>query len=115
LPVAAAEFDLGPGLGSFGLVAGLEGGLCARLAGSAECRFRAGGESLRPHPERPRKRLKDLCQETGIVPWMRDRLPLVYVGERLAAVGDLWIDAEFAVPAGRPALKPVWTGRPRLF
>ncbi len=114
-PVASVELDLGPGLGRFGLVAGLQGGLCARLAASAECRFRAGGESLRPHPERPRKRLKDLCQESGVVPWMRDRLPLVYVEERLAAVGDLWIDAEFAVPAGRPALKPVWTGRPRIF
>ena len=114
-PLAFAELDLGPGLGRFGLVAGDRGGLCARLAASAECRFRVGGESLRPHPERPRKRLKDLCQEMGIVPWMRDRLPLVFVGDRLAAVGDLWIDAEFSVPAGRPALKPVWTARPRIF
>ena len=114
-PVAGVELDLGPGLGRFGLVPGEQGGLCARLAASAECRFRSGGEALRPHPERPRKRLKDLCQEMGIVPWMRDRLPLVYVGERLAAVGDLWIDSEFGVPAGRPALRPVWMDRPRLF
>ena len=78
-------------------------------------RFRAGGESLRPHPERPRKRLKDLCQEAGIVPWMRDRLPLVFVGDRLVAVADLWIDADFAAEAGRPALKPVWTGRPQIY
>jgi len=112
---AAAQLDLGPGLGRFGLIAGEQGGLCAQLAATAAFRFRAGGESLRPHPDRPRKRLKDLCQELGIVPWMRDRLPLVYVGDRLAAVGDLWIDAEFAVPPGAPALKPVWTDRPRLF
>lgn len=107
--------DLGPGLGRFALVVGEEGGLPASALASASIRFRAGGESLRPHPGRPRKRLKDLCQESGIVPWMRDRLPLVYVGERLAAVGDLWIDAEFAVPVGEPSLKPVWTGRPELF
>ena len=101
--------------GSFRLVAGQEGGL--RLAGGEDTsiRYRAGGESLRPHPGRPRKRLKDLCQEAGIVPWMRERLPLVFVGERLAAVGDLWIDADFAAPAGVPALKPVWEARPRLF
>jgi len=88
-----------------------------RLSGgvNTSVRFRAGGESLRPHPGRPRKRLKDLCQEAGIVPWMRGRLPLVFVGERLAAVGDLWIDADFAAPAGVPALKPVWEARPRLF
>ena len=65
-------------------------------------RFREGGESLRPHTDRPRKRLKDLCQEAGIVPWMRERLPLVFVGEQLAAVGDLWIDADFAAGPGSP-------------
>ena len=84
-------------------------------AASAAFRFRAGGESLRPHPGRPRKRLKDLCQESGIVPWMRDRLPLVYLADRLAAVGDLWIDADFAVPPGVLSLKPVWIDRPRLY
>jgi tRNA(Ile)-lysidine synthase len=112
---ACAMLDLGPGLGRFSLVAGEQGGLCARRSAGAAFRFRAGGESLRPHPDRPRKRLKDLCQEAGIVPWMRDRLPLVYVGDRLAAVGDLWIDAEFAVPPGQPALKPVWAGRPLIY
>lgn len=101
--------------GSFRLVPGREGGLREREGMPASIRFRAGGESLRPHPGRPRKRLKDLCQEAGIVPWMRDRLPLVFVGDRLAAVGDLWIDTEFAAPAGVPALKPVWEARPRLY
>ena len=89
--------------------------MCAERASAAVVRFRSGGESLKPHPGRPRKRLKDLCQEAGIVPWMRDRLPLVYVGDRLAAVGDLWVDAGFAARAGAPALKPVWTGRPPLY
>jgi tRNA(Ile)-lysidine synthase len=107
--------ELGAGLGCFELVSGNAGGLRAPLDAPATVRFRAGGESLRPHPGRPRKRLKDLCQEAGVVPWMRGRLPLVYVGERLAAVGDLWIDADFAAGAGGPALKPVWTGRPRLY
>lgn len=103
------------GMGSFRLVAGMEGGLRQADGVTASIRFRAGGESLRPHPGRPRKRLKDLCQEAGIVPWMRERLPLVYVGGRLAAVGDLWVDADFAAPAGVPALKPLWEGRPKLF
>ena len=99
----------------FDLVATMEGGLRRPPPESIELRFRQGGESLRPHPGRPRKRLKDLCQEAGIVPWMRERLPLVFVGGRLAAVGDLWIDADFAAPPGEPALRPVWTGRPRLY
>ena len=55
---------LGPGLGHFGLIAGHAGGLPAGRSWSI--RFRTGGESLRPHSGRPRKRLKDLCQEAGV-------------------------------------------------
>jgi tRNA(Ile)-lysidine synthase len=106
--------DLGPGLGKFSLVAGVQGGLRLPLAGEPVIRFRAGGEGLRTQRDRPRKRLKDLCREAGIVPWMRERLPLVFVGERLAAVGDLWVEAELAAPAGVPALRPVWSDRPEL-
>jgi tRNA(Ile)-lysidine synthase len=104
---------LGPGLGQFGLVAGRGGGLPADARWTI--RFRQGGESLRPHPGRPRKRLKDLCQEAGIVPWMRDRLPLVFGHGRLAAVGDLWLDADIAVPPGQPSLRPLWSDRPALY
>jgi tRNA(Ile)-lysidine synthase len=112
-PDAAGFIALGPGLGRFGLVAGRAGGLPP--GSDWTIRFRQGGESLRPHPGRPRKRLKDLCQEAGIVPWMRDRLPLVFAGERLAAVGDLWLDADLALPPGGPALRPVWSDRPQLY
>ncbi len=110
-----ARWALEPGLGCLELLPTGEGGLRMQSGDEFAIRFRAGGESLRPHPERPRKRLKDLCQESAIVPWMRDRLPLLYVGGRLAAVGDLWIDAEFVAPAGATALKPVWTARPRMY
>jgi tRNA(Ile)-lysidine synthase len=104
---------LGPGLGQFGLVAGRGGGLPAGSRWTIQ--FRQGGESLRPHPGRPRKRLKDLCQEAGIVPWMRDRLPLVFGEGRLAAVGDLWLDADIALPPGEPSLRPFWSDRPTLY
>jgi len=107
--------ELGAGLGRFELVPGREGGLAVPASADLAFGFRSGGESLRPHPDRPRKRLKDLCQEAGVVPWMRDRLPLVFVGAQLAAVGDLWVDVEFAAPPGRAALKPVWSGRPPLY
>lgn len=108
------QIDLGPGGGRFGLVADRAGGLLAGLPAPVEIRFRAGGERLRPEPGRPRKNLKDLCQEAGIVPWMRDRLPLVYAGGRLAAVADLWIDVEFRVPPGAAGLAPVWVDRPPI-
>ena len=122
-PSGSLQFDPGMpdgielegGLGRISLATSDQGGLDPLLARDIVIRFRAGGESLRPHPARPRKRLKQLCQEAGIVPWMRERLPLLFVGPRLAAVGDLWIDAELAVAPGKPAVTPVWSGRPDLY
>lgn len=39
--------------------------------------------------------LKNLFQECGIVPWMRERVPLIYIDDQLAAVGDLWTCAPY--------------------
>jgi tRNA(Ile)-lysidine synthase len=114
-PGAGRGVRLGPGCGRFVLVEGRPGAIRAELPPPLQLRFRAGGESLRPAQARPRKRLKDLCQEAGIVPWMRGRLPLVYAGDRLVAVADLWVEAEFQAPAGTPGLTPVWEGRPEIF
>lgn len=113
-PGAGHGVPLGPGCGRFMLVEGRTGGIRVGLPAPLALRFRAGGESLRPAHTRPRKRLKDLCQEAGIVPWMRRRLPLVYAGDRLVAVADLWVEAEFQAPAGVPGLLPVWEGRPEI-
>lgn len=117
LPVdpAACCVELGPGWGRFRLVPGSTGGLRMTLPAPVEIRFRSGGETIRPEPGRPRRRLKDLCQESGIVPWMRACLPLVFAGGRLVAVADLWIDAEFRAPPGTSAYAPVWDGRPDLY
>ena len=49
-----------------------------------------------------------------MLPWWRDRLPLLYAGERLVAVGDLWIAEEFAARGGEDALRIVWEERPQL-
>jgi tRNA(Ile)-lysidine synthetase-like protein len=39
---------------------------------------RRGGERLQPDVCRPRRTLRNLLQETGIPPWERDRLLLLY-------------------------------------
>jgi len=114
-PDDGSGIALGAGCGEFTLVGGNPGRIRAELPDPLEVRFRSGGESLQPAPARPRKRLKDLCQEAGIVPWMRPRLPLVYAGDRLVAVGDLWVEAEFQAAPGTPGLTPSWQGRPELF
>lgn len=53
-------------------------------------RLRRGGERLRPHGDAHTRELRDLLQQAGIPPWLRGRLPLVYAGDELVAVADLW-------------------------
>lgn len=47
-------------------------------------KFRQGGEIFNWHGQS--KQLKKLLQEWGVPPWLRDRVPLVYVDDQLAAV-----------------------------
>lgn len=49
-------------------------------------RFRQGGEKVYLPQRGGHHSLKHLLQEVGIVPWERERLPLVYVGEQLVCV-----------------------------
>ncbi len=63
-------------------------------------RFRIGGESIRPVGRTHTKKLKSLFQDEAIIPWMRDRIPLLFTGERLVAVADLWVAAEFSTEDG---------------
>jgi len=39
--------------------------------------------------------LKNLLQEFRLEPWLRDRVPLVMVGDHLVAVADLWVERDF--------------------
>ena len=82
---------------------------------SLSVRFRAGGESLRPLGGAHRRELRNLYQEAGLVPWMRDRIPLVYAGDRLVAVADLWLEHELAANRGSRGLKLSWRGHPPLY
>ena len=53
--------------------------------------LRQGGEICRLPGRVHHHKLKKLFQEAGIPPWERDRLPLVYVSDELAAIGDRWV------------------------
>ncbi len=71
-------------------------------------RFRRGGESLRPVGDTHRRTLKHLFQSHGVPPWRRSTMPLVYVGDRLAAVPGICIAREFAAAKGQPAWWLEW-------
>jgi tRNA(Ile)-lysidine synthase len=49
-------------------------------------RFRQGGEKLKIAKRKGTHKLKKLMQEWQIPPWLRDRIPLVYCGDKIIAV-----------------------------
>ncbi len=57
---------------------------------------RHGGERCRPDGRAHSQTLKRLLQARGVPPWQRAVLPMLYAGEHLVAVADLWICAPFA-------------------
>jgi tRNA(Ile)-lysidine synthase len=86
--------------------AGLSAQQCRRLP--VTVRFRRGGERCRP-VGRPRSRdLKRLLQEQGVPPWERECLPLVYLGEDIAAVGHLCICEPYGAKAEEDGLVICW-------
>lgn len=106
-----------PGLGiTVELVTGA-GGLDPQwlTRGQWELRLRQGGERCRLVGERHRRALKDLLQARGVPPWLRPRLPLLYIDGALAALGAGWTCAEFArdraVPGFQLAVAPLTSVR----
>jgi tRNA(Ile)-lysidine synthase len=106
------ELELGPGLGVLRFESGADVGLSkALLDGGLTIKPRVGGERFSPYGQTHTRELKKLLQEAGVVPWMRDRLPLVYSGDRLLAVGDLWLAADAVT---KPGIAVCWSDRPAL-
>ncbi|NNF40229.1 MAG: tRNA lysidine(34) synthetase TilS [Woeseiaceae bacterium] len=104
---------LGAGLGRLQFCPGAERGLAeALVARGLRIRFRQGGEKFKPLGQRHTRKLKKLLQEEAVVPWMRDRLPLVYAGDELVAVGDLWLAAS---AVSEPGVALCWQDRPALY
>ncbi len=77
------------GVGILRAVASNEPGLAR--GGQYDVRLRRGGETFQPRSHGGSKSLKKWLQEAGVPPWLRERTPLVYKGEELVAIGDLWV------------------------
>jgi tRNA(Ile)-lysidine synthase len=90
---SGSRIDLGPNLGTLCWVLQSGGLDAARLPHSLLVRRRDGGESLRPAARAKTQTVQHLCQSYGVLPWMRDALPLVFADDDLIAVADLWLDA----------------------
>ena len=108
--------ELGAGLGALRLVPAAGEGLRATLCGPAGLAvdFRQGGESCRPLGRSHDRPLKKWLQELHVVPWLRDRLPLLHTGGELLAVAGLFVCAPHAAQAGEPGLRIEWLEHPPL-
>lgn len=67
-----------------------------------------GGERFRPGPDQPHRPLRKWLQEQRIPPWERAQLPLIFCGDELVAVADLWIAPGWRVAGSQTGLQPVW-------
>ncbi len=77
-------------------------------------RQRRGGEVLKAGRRAKTQSVQHLCQSLGVLPWMRDALPMVYAGDALIAVGDLWQDARWCVAPGGAGFGCVWDDAPAV-
>jgi len=120
LPAVAASFETEwsgrkplrlPQLGGTLSLQRSEGGGIANrwLRGRAlTVRIRQGGEKMHLIAGGPGRTVRNLLQEAFLPPWQRERLPLIYVGARLAAIPGVGTDERFLAPAGESGWQPVW-------
>lgn len=101
--------DLGPVRGKISATAVTGRGIAMAHCNQDLCvRFRRGGERLRPESGHHTRELKNLLQENDVVPWMRGHIPLIYAGQDLLAVADLWVNHDFAASDTQPGLAITW-------
>jgi tRNA(Ile)-lysidine synthase len=110
-----AAIDMGPVRGRLSLIPDRAGTITIPEGTDAlVVKFRHGGERIKTVNQRHHQSLKKLFQQHGILPWMRRHVPLLYVQDRLFAVGDLWISTEAAGGQGKPGYRIVWENHPRI-
>jgi len=85
-------------------------GICVDPEANArtQLRFRHGGETCRPQGKLHHTSLKKLFQQAGIPPWQRNRVPLLFVEDELAAIPGVCICEPFVASAEKTGFELVW-------
>ncbi len=91
LSLAAGEACDVPGVGRVSLEPAPAEGLALAPGERLVLARRQGGERCKLLGRSGSHSLKKLMQEWGIPPWWRGRVPLLYLGDELLAVGGLWL------------------------
>jgi tRNA(Ile)-lysidine synthase len=87
--LSAGESVAVPGVGILTVQPVRTGGISLLPGERLVVRWRQGGERCQLPGRAGSRSLKTLMQELAVPPWWRDRVPLVWLGDEMLAVGDL--------------------------
>lgn len=112
-PTAAVLHDgsplsWGPGQLSFDPVIGRGLARASLVAGHYTIRARAAGDRVQRGPGRPRAGVKQIAQESGLPPWLRDRAPILCADGIPVWMPGCEVAPPHAAAAGKPGLLPRW-------
>ena len=107
----AIDFSLN-GNGRLRIEASQVEGICP-LPHSLQVKYREGGESLKLKG-RPQKKLKQLLQESGMPPWQRQRVPLLFADAELVCVPGVGIAESYLAQSGQNGAQVVWAAPTQL-
>ena len=78
------------------------------LGSNALIKARVGGERCKPFGRNKSQKIKNLFQEFEIPDWKREYIPLIYINDKIAAVGDLWVCDEFHTNLNEKGISIIW-------
>ncbi len=108
VPVTPGQVLELSGLGELWLDNVTTGGLRLAPQDALHWRWRAGGERCHLPGRAGSRSLKNLLHEAAVPPWWRQRVPLLYCGDELLAVGDLWLCDSSRLQANGSAWQVRW-------
>ena len=73
-----------------------------------QIKFRKGGEKISSSKQKKQKTLKDFFNEKKILPWTRDKIPLIYDNQHLISIGDFWVNEDFKAAKSEPSFIIHW-------
>lgn len=74
-------------------------GIASKHLNKLTIKFRQGNERFKQNDHTPSKTLKNCFQSLSIPPWIRYKIPLVFSGDRLVAIGNYAVSDEFSCTA----------------
>jgi tRNA(Ile)-lysidine synthase len=73
-------------------------------------RYRRGGEKIHPDNLSHSRTVKQLFQEQSVLPWLRDRIPLIYINGELAVIPGFCIDKNYSADKNESSWDICWSG-----